>query len=769
MNIWHWYEQYEHDAWQSNHSTRLFNDFFGSVIGVQYNEVEALLPEVHAQVNAENNPWLGVLLGHWEMRHRLCNKGEGQTALADVVALYERAHQSDAAECPQSVCVTQDLSNCYCNVDARGWADERIAVCQETIERIDATWSCYQCLTTEQAEAMLDKGLYEEALNFVRQQIANVEAADTDDDGKALYDVEAQALMMLGRYDEALALMNTLCDSSLIIGSENVQARQINEMIRLQIMARAGRDDEVWKALPEVTPLIAMRWADIVSILAARAPEKNTWHIGRALKQILEQRVQAGAPRNAITVAKAHITLALARNATWAARQALELARTQLPKLRSALGDDQALAELAKEIENQSSQASLPVAADQLMAWLDARDSSERDPEQEVEWLMLALNERPDDKPLRQLTASALQACAADEQAIELLQSYAEQHLDEESEIPFQLLHILLQNGRFNQIERLADLYAPHSSTITYWFRIQLAQAQEDWEKVEQQCREMLQQPDYEHRIMPHLLAGEAAMKLKAFDRSLHYYMNALTYIDQQQEMKPESALWCAITAASALKDWDLVRTLGTRLGMTFSTEKGPIAENYGWIRLRFSENSENHDYLAQRTGPVTATVLQPSYHQNGTQHLYDEVVFEPSLLNEPPQTEEEQQQFIELYEVIQVQASGGYAAAWFIDGPAPQPDVFQQFIEQLENEGCNVWVTSEEDYEVVDTQNDYNAIPAQHFLLSAPVTMTTQALDTLLTRVTAEWPHQPHWLGLARKAGVDDSRHLDTIERYQL
>ena len=769
MDIWQWYQQYERDMWESgqDYPVRLVDDFLESVVHMQYGKAEALLPEVRALKQSANNPWLEVLLGHWEMRHRLGNEAEGQTALADVVALYERAHQSDTAECPQSVCVTQDLSHCYCNVDARGWADERIAVCQETMAGIDPSWSCYQCLSDEQFDAMLDKGLYEEALIFVREQIEKIKAAGADEDDEALRESEAEALMLLGQYDEALAIMDRLCESSNV-GGGSTQARETQNIIRLQVLAHAGRDEEAWEALPAITPHIAMRWVDVFSTLLARAPEKNTWQVGRSLQQILEQRIRVGAPRDAITVAKTHITLALARGATWTARQTLALAKTQLPKLRSALGDDQALEALEEQLNAQAQQVTLPVPADQLMDWLNERDDSARDPEQEVEWLMLALAERPDDHPLRQLTASALQACAASDHAIEVLQSRIEQYPAEESEIPYQLLQLLLQNRRFNQIQRLADIYEEPLPNMACWYRIHAAQAQEDWEKAEHLCSVLLQLPGHEQKIMPYIIAGAAAMKLKAFERALQHYLKALALIDQQQEISPNNTIWDAITAASALQDWAQVRALAARLDMTFSTEEGPIEENGGWIRLRFWEDNEYRFYLAQRTGPSTAIVRQPNT-RDAPQHLHDKVVFEPTLLNEAPQTEEEQQNFIGLYDTVHIMEEGGYAPAWFLDGAAPAPETFQQFVDQLEAEGCYVWITSDNDYQVVDTQTDDAVLPGVYFLLSSPKGMAPQTLDALLTRLTSDWPHQPHWLGLARAAGVDETRHTAIIERYQL
>jgi hypothetical protein len=59
------------------------------------------------------------------------------SALGEAVALFERAHREDTLECPQSICVTQDLAACYGNIDGPGWVPERIEVCDETLGRID--------------------------------------------------------------------------------------------------------------------------------------------------------------------------------------------------------------------------------------------------------------------------------------------------------------------------------------------------------------------------------------------------------------------------------------------------------------------------------------------------------------------------------------------------------------------------------------------------------------------------------------------------------
>lgn len=108
------------------------------------------------------------------MRNRVGNLCQGERALSDAVTLFERAHRADAVECAQSVCVTQDLAACYANIDGPGWVEERIEVCEETLGRIAPSWSCYQCLSCENADALLDDVRWtrrgEAALSYLEQQ-----------------------------------------------------------------------------------------------------------------------------------------------------------------------------------------------------------------------------------------------------------------------------------------------------------------------------------------------------------------------------------------------------------------------------------------------------------------------------------------------------------------------------------------------------------------------------------------------------------------------
>lgn len=771
MDIWQWYNQYESDLHAAGqpYITDHLNKLINAICDVKPDVSEALLPEARSFKKTAGNPWLEVFIGHWEMRHRL-GMGEGETALGDAVRFFERAHQPDAIDCPQSVCVTQDLSDCYGNIDGPGWADERIAVCQETMARITPLWNCFQCLSDEQFCAMVDKGEAPQALNYIRAQIQTVrEAGETD--VTSLLENEAEALIYLGRYEEALTVIEPLCEPDALEGCAE-QTRLTRMMIRAEAYACMGRLDEACNSLihwKQLQTRGVVRWVRIVDQLCRHDATYNNWQTGVSLQQILDQRIAHQAWRAAVDTAKVHIRLALARNATWIARRALGQAKACLPHLRKPAEADRALAELERDIAGTEQEVQLPVPAHELYAWLEERStqSDSRDPEQEAEWLKLAATQLPDDEQLVRLASSALEACHAADEAIALLQTWRLRHPQSESPLLFELMGVLLRTRRLDEVLALATHYRATLPHVAYWFEMQVASANEDWAALEKLSELMLETPEGSSKIAPRLLASRAAMKQRASERAIPHLQQAIVMLEAQ-EQETNNVLWDLITAASIQGEWALVREAGAKLGMEFDSEEGPIEENWGAVRLRFKEEHDYVYYLAQRTGPATARVFQPGWPK-AKQHVKDVVVFDVELLNTPPEDEAEREYFIGLYDCVEIIEEGEYAPSWFVDGVYPGEELFSQFESRVRESGGLMWVSSEEDYEITDRESPETPLPGVYFSLATPLAMPPQDVDTMLLTLTRDWPYPVHWLSVAIKGGLDEQRHRQIIDRYGL
>lgn len=766
MDTWEWYRKYSKELREAGQGyiPQLLEDFTDSILHLQMEKADALLPEVKALNQAVKNPWLEIFIGHWELRHRLTNYSEGEKVLPDVVALFEKAHREEAADCPQSVCVTQDLSACYENIDGPGWAAERMAVCEETLSRIDPTWSCFQCLSTEYASALMDSKKNEQALEYLDKQIAAV-CEVGEEDIEALLVTRVDILIALQRYDEAKKQVDELAKEHDYWGRDRIYYA----LKKLYILALMGQDDEVWESLPSwsnITSYSWEQWLKIVVVLLPRYPDRNTWRLARIIQQILEQRSQAGAHRKVVDLAKLQITLALERESIWVAKLAFNLAQRHIPKLRTLCGIDVEFLELSEKIAAKEAEL---LSRPPVVASENSDEEAEPDPEKDVEAYRRAFLQSPDDAELVGNLAGALNACNARDEAIGYLRQYIERHLNEENSLCFQLLDLLIEKGDIEAIEQLADRYkAAGVEHLSLWFRSRILNQQEDWAALETLGQQLIKHDIGQEWPGVYKMNAWAAQKQSAFDRQLGYLQQLLA-LQTRREMDIRNTQWDIMSVASILQYWGIVRQIAAELDMTLTEGDGFIDENWGVIKLHYRENYESRYYYAQRIGPVTAKVIEPTYRSDYPQHVDEVVVFDAELLNTPPEDEEEQKKFIGLYNVLHTIIPTEYGESWFCDGVQPTEEQFTAFREALSELQWFYWSNSQEDYVLTDShQNDgAEPLPAFYFVISAPLSVAKSDIDKTLSRLTADWEHPLCWWDLARAAGANEDKHRAISERY--
>lgn len=353
MDIWNWVYTLKTELRAAGHgqAVDVLDRMLRHTYSVEVTQAQALLPELKAHAKAIGNPWLEVFIGHWEMRNRIGSLLEGDAALAQVVALFERANREDAQQCPQSVCVTQDLVGCYANVDGAGWVQERIAVCDEALQRVEPQRACFSCISYEKADALLDDGRPEEALAFLEQQQGRILAAGKSIYG-ALHEIHMAVLLRLNRPEQAWAVL--LEWEAGLEGYEWPTQRQSRLMFKAQVLARLQRDEEAWALLlaeDELIPRYRMFWLLAFEELLQRAPQRNNQMLADRLEQLIGQHHRYGAHRRVIQVAAISIPLALQRQDLVQARQHLALAHTHVGQLRRDCGAQALLASLASQIE----------------------------------------------------------------------------------------------------------------------------------------------------------------------------------------------------------------------------------------------------------------------------------------------------------------------------------------------------------------------------------------------------------------------------------
>lgn len=764
MNIWNWVEKLQNDLAEAGqvHSAELIDRLSSEVVDMKPEQADALLPEAKALCKTLENPWLEVFVGHWEMRNRIGNKAEGEKALADAVALFEFAHRKETIDCPQSVCVTQDLAACYANIDGPGWVSERIEVCDETLARIDPSWNCFQCLSNEKADALLDAARPQDALIYLQAQQECIEAAG-EEVGDSILEIQNKTLIALGRYDEALERI--AAQEAAAEGMEWRNVSQPRTLLKALALAGLERDEEVWETLPPLPELTIgdhLGWWQAAYPVLRRQGERNTWQLASQLQRALDHYADSGSYRTLIELAEYGIRLAMQRGAAWTARRYLEQARKHLSKLRQDLGASALLATLAAAIDALPNQNDLPVAAENLLEHLAAQaaENVSRSPEKEAQWLLLAVRQRPEDSELREQAAAALEACGAQGEAIALLWEYIETHTTREENLAYVLLGALMNKGDEAGVLRLAKLYETSAPLTASWSLARLASSRDDWPAAERHCSELLAKSPASNGARR--LHAYSLLQQRRFAEAAESYLKLYDSTEQDK-----SVLWDYMIAATAGEDWEGVREAAKQLEIELSSGAGPIEEEWGTVIIRYIEDGEAVDYFALRSGPVSARILENA-RGNSPQHVADWVVFDAEPVCPLPEDEEERENFIRTFRHVHTLQRGGFGKGWLADGAYPGDDCFENLRDQLVSRGWNVWIHSGSDYQVHDSSAALD-LPGIYFTVAAPDAVPAMEIHRALSAATQDWQHPLCWLHLAEHCASDPAQHLAIIERYQL
>lgn len=759
--IWDWIIRLDEELQEAGQGqvAKLIDQFSTEVCELNMEKVDAMLPEAIALSRSLNNPWLEVFFRHWEMRNRVGNRVEGEVALADAVKYFEMAHREETYECPQSVCLTQDLTDCYANIDGPGWVEERKAVVEEMMERITPHWNCFRCLSVEYIEALADEEKYEEALAYIALQEAKLQEAGVKDD---LQDSKIDIYIKQERYSEAYELLQAkkLAKANEYQWEKWRQLEQVDEAYLLAMLGNEAEAREKLVPWGQLAPLGYRRWIRTIEQLVTLDAGYNNWQVSGLIQSAIDHFEKVGSYRHLIEMAEIQIRLALKRGSTWYARRALTQIKSAIPQLRKQDGMDALFAELEKAIAVQKATVNLPVEADELVEWLNTRGEAGegRNPEMEIEWLLEAITQLPDNEALVGNAASALFALEAKEEAERLLWNYVRKHRADDS-ITAMLSSRLMDEGRFNEVEEIEQFFDPESD-LHLWAKARRLRGLRDYDAAQAVALKMHEKfPDY---IGPISMMVAEGIRLQQFPMAVEWLLKQEALMED-----PKNTQWDILTYASAAQNWELAREYAEKLGIKLESTEGPIEEEWGMVSIRYYEEGNIvTERYAQCTGPVTARIIQPT-SSGQAQKMGDWVVFDAEHLVERPEDPEEH--FIPCFRAVHTLEKGGYHDSWFADGAYPGQADFDLFRDTLREEGYQIWVFSPDDYQVRHPDDEDRPLEGVYFNLTAPLSMSPKAVYHRLTELTKEWEHPLAWYGLAKDAGMPVEPHQNIIERYGL
>lgn len=229
--------------------------------------------------------------------------------------------------------------------------------------------------------------------------------------------------------------------------------------------------------------------------------------------------------------------------------------------------------------------------------------------------------------------------------------------------------------------------------------------------------------------------------------------------------------LWQLITAATANRDWPVVRWTGRLLGIEFDQPDGPVDEEWQYVIVRARRgNGAQTDLPAVRTGPATARIL-PVLGEDIALNHGDVVVFRPELLEPAPAEdapEQEKERWRPTFELLTLLDPAGYTT-WFVDGAWPGEAGWEALRHGLRERGFGIWAYSGEQYLIIDPVAGEVTLPGIYAAIGVPPTASAVEADALLEALTVDWPHRLSWLDLAKAAGVDTARHEEAVQLYGL
>jgi tetratricopeptide (TPR) repeat protein len=770
MNIWAWVERVQ-DELRANGRERLAElmDLVPHYMSDNMHEqLDAVMPEALALAREAKNPWIEVFLRHWNLQSRILQRYEVGEFLSEAVNLIDFANRDETKNCPQSVCTTQDLANCYAHLDGPGFADERLAVASETLRRITPEWPCFTCISGEYATALLDAGKPEEALAFIESQKSELIRIGRADRKDEMVGTHIDALIALGRLEEALEMNQQALD--LGRGESFVDFRRLDEA---RIQSRLGRSEEAKRQLlsfDEVarTPSQYEPYAEAIFHLAKSGGIPNDLRVQVELEQLVRNMRRNGVVRRAIQLALWQGRLAVLRDRPSSAKRSAEVIRELIPKLRLPLQAPADLADLEREIAELEARRPaprpLPDDPGEVLAALSA------DPEIDREVLERALEKWPEDERIVLALASSFAALLDHDRAIERLLAHLAAHPDS-PDVVLHLLHTFRGARRRRELEAfaaesIARSARPDVLAACHWALALDADDRGDKDEAKKRLEAVLElKPE---AINSRLLLSRVERDLGDFEASLEHLERLVA------NAEPGPWDWDRMLIATLLDRWDAVRHSANRIGMKLEGT-GPIDIDGELIRIELGDRLLDDDridgdpatYYAIRTGPVTARIVEIA-HPAHEQHFGDRVAFDARPKNEaPPEGEAENHTFI--YPAVRIVRRGGYWSS-VIDGVHPGEERLKSLRDALQEIGCRLELRSDSTYTIRDEAAGARRLGLYAFV-AIPRALDPKRVHAVLGEKTRDLADPLVWVDLARRAGdtAAADAHAKIAERYQL
>ncbi|HLJ63419.1 MAG TPA: hypothetical protein VKT70_04890, partial [Stellaceae bacterium] len=688
------------------------------------------------------------------LTNRVGSRAVGAPALAEAVSLLDFAHRPETETCPQSVCTVRDLALCYAAIDGPGYAQERIAVCTETLPRVPLDWPCFACLSEHRVRALMDAEKVEEARTFFDQQCARLEAEGEVLPFKMLK-AEFDLFLKSGKLDEVPPRLVAAAEAEdPVFGAHSIDLA----IFKARILGFLGRAKEAYDLLPAFdqvvrTPAYYLAWTDAVEnlIKANALPADAPW--SATLRAMAATLTNQGAHGFAYEIWMIAVANALRRDRAAVAAIDLESASAAARSLRRPERAEAPLADLRRHIAEVRGRAAIELTPTPE-ALLDSL-GEEQDHERALERLVAARQHWPAHGGLvleeaRRLFRLELRAAAI----ARLLPLQAKEPRNRQ--VIELLAELYLAERREEDLIGLMQSARAFEPALAHWMTARLDYAMNRDAQCLEHLAELLKLDP--QSIDARKLWVDAARYLGDF-RGMKERLTELIAL----EPDAETYHWSRMVAATIEGDWDEVRQSASALGMTLPGT-GPIDHEDGRIRIRFrDEDGQFYIREAIRNGPVTGRITEIA---RGPNHFRDVVVFDPRPLDRREDNEP-----LHLFLYVRTLSYGNYRL-FAVEGMHPGEREWAALVAGLAALGGTVQPLSSSDLRLRDPQTNLSH-PAIFAALAVPEGASVIEAHRYLQECAAKLNLPLIWPVLAKEAGDEaESRRqaplLDGWERYR-
>jgi len=702
MDIWKWVIKKERQLIdQGQHRlSQIISDMPSLTCDDEHHRVDALYPEGLALARQAGDPWVELYLRHWYLQSQVLHRHNAKGMLKEAVALLDFAHQENTKDCPQRICAVQDLAACYGILDGPGYVEQRLEVTDETLSQINGSWPCYACVGMEKVSALLDGNRLEEAVQASQDIVKEIQSHGIEPHtGSELSRILTKVYIRQGEYKKALALISRAKNDG---GGEGF-LRHKSQLTALTYAYLGDYTKAMEHSLPFDEVLLSQAyiedWCETNFVCAKHSGLEISDQLLHQFQHLGFSLQANGACRMGMVVFGQLFELALKSKAFFSAQIALEVIDNLVTELHKDLGASKEQAARKKQFETQTkaflTQLNLDKISEKefLALQFDAHQLCAFAYEQAHKlW--------PSSSDIIFVLSEIYQEFNQYPKARVLLENFLESHPDDEK-ARYALGECLLSHSDtkefFERFDRLniSTLDARDQSGL-YWLYSFAHAIVEEEEKTKFYLEKFLElNPD----------SKQANQRLAHLLTIMEDYSGSIKILNKLIEMEPldQEHHWDRMVSATLLGDWSLVRDSAKAVNLELESESGPIEENFGVVRIRLDDQFSEGNFIALRTGPVTAIIKGVS--DIGSPQYYGwKVVFDPTPLNRLDQQDEEgyacdiEGYYTLLFPLVGVLEKTSFEA-FEIDGFHPGEKKLEALDSLLETHGAVLFQRSDENY----------------------------------------------------------------------